>query len=558
MKRFLLLALTAVTIIGCGSPSIAAVLVFSPNGTYVTKTTLAAAATAADAAGKTVVVTTPQVITTAIAWPSDRELRFEKGGYITFSGAGTLIGLKEVLPEWFGANGSGGTASATTNTTAFQKAIDSLSNGGLLRIPAGRYYVNGTLTITTPIDIEGAGWSRTADQTLNTNGKGSILLYNGPDDGRALIYINGAADTIDGVHIRGIALSDQALTHNSTIGIKANIIRHSSFTDIFMENWNSCFYGVTVFMVKFDNIAMYSFNYGFNLNSEVEDCVFINCLARGYRSGSIGVLQNYYCQKNSFINCDFSNCQKGFRSLISASNNTTTFTQCVFELGGDGSDANMSNPIIGIEMQNAVNNVLSPFSALSTYIKLDGCRFLYTGTDSAKQAAAIGINVVGGSVLDVDKTTFSIGKSGYVGKAIYIASPTAFGKLVEGDNSYTAYTTPLSTAGRPPVRQVYPIYEPYISVPQTTLTPIITIPSNPNSGAAWLVTITRSSSGGVPTTFLMGLYTDAGGFASGVFTPIVTSGNFTVSVSGTPGNTLSITSDIAGMIIVEVNAIRLN
>lgn len=115
-----------------------AVLVLQPGGTYTTKTTLSQAATAADTAGKTVVVTSPQVVTTAIAWPLDRELTFSRSGYITFTGSGALTGLKESRPEWFGTNATPGT---TDMLTAIRAAVASTS--GRVLFQPDIYYVSG-------------------------------------------------------------------------------------------------------------------------------------------------------------------------------------------------------------------------------------------------------------------------------------------------------------------------------------------------------------------------------------------------------------------------------
>lgn len=102
--------------------------------------TLATAATAGDAAGKTVVVTSPITVTTAIAWPTDRALRFEKGGVITFTGSGALTGLKEAQPEYFGAVGDG----TTDDTTAWQKAIAAATTVNFSNKP---YKITDTLKI---------------------------------------------------------------------------------------------------------------------------------------------------------------------------------------------------------------------------------------------------------------------------------------------------------------------------------------------------------------------------------------------------------------------------
>jgi len=125
MKRFILLiALLLATTAN------SAILVFSPNGTYTTKTTLSEAATAADVVGKTVVVTSAlSAVQSNISsaslhfWPTDRVLKVEKGGtignttkfkidgpfsagmYQVFAGSGALVFNSDVVNphSWFAA-----------------------------------------------------------------------------------------------------------------------------------------------------------------------------------------------------------------------------------------------------------------------------------------------------------------------------------------------------------------------------------------------------------------------------------------------------------------------
>lgn len=133
----------AVLLCCCGQPD-AAVLVQSSNGSYVSKTDLATAATAADVAGKTVVVTTPQTLAANLSWPSDRELKFEKGGYIV-QNAFNLSGLKYAMPQWFDAKADG----TTDDTLAIQRAIDSVTNG-IVRIPPASSSYRVLLNRITP------------------------------------------------------------------------------------------------------------------------------------------------------------------------------------------------------------------------------------------------------------------------------------------------------------------------------------------------------------------------------------------------------------------------
>lgn len=135
------------------------VLVLSPNGEYTKSTSLAAAIASDFIAGKTIVVTSPQVVTTALVIPSDVAFRCENGGYVTFTGAGALTGLKEVRPEWFGAKADGLDASATLNHTAFQSAVDALPNGGTVLVGDGKYVINSHIELKSNVALIGNGYA---------------------------------------------------------------------------------------------------------------------------------------------------------------------------------------------------------------------------------------------------------------------------------------------------------------------------------------------------------------------------------------------------------------
>ena len=170
MKKFLM-GLIAVLFV---SQTHAAVLVFSPNGTYTTKTDLSTASTATDAVGKAVVVTSALTFTSMStatgAWPADRKLKIEKGGsintshtfrikgpfeagaYQVFTGTGQVsfgAGMvTDISPHWFG-----------TGTAAVQKALDAAHASALLagssssdpklftvRVPSGFVFTASSLT----------------------------------------------------------------------------------------------------------------------------------------------------------------------------------------------------------------------------------------------------------------------------------------------------------------------------------------------------------------------------------------------------------------------------
>ena len=156
-----------------------AILVFSPNGTHVTKPTLEAARTSADCAGKTVVVTsalTAAQSNITAAWPADRVLEVKKGGsiantvlftingsfsaglYQIFTGAGAVLfgtgSIKEIYPQWWGAKGD----NITDNTAAFAAVAACMLNmdGGTLYIPEGIYLTDSFTIQGRAKHIEGS------------------------------------------------------------------------------------------------------------------------------------------------------------------------------------------------------------------------------------------------------------------------------------------------------------------------------------------------------------------------------------------------------------------
>jgi len=199
MNRFIAILFVLAVWIGNSS---AAVLVLSPNGTFTTKTSLASAATAADVVGKTVVITSPQIVTTAIAWPADRSLEFKEGGYVTFTGSGTLTGLKEARPEYFGVNTTPGT---TDMTTAIQRTINALSTLSGTMILSSQYRVTTTLQIDSPIKIIGnLSQSQTgATARIDYYGTGTCIQI-GTDNGHA--YDANEYNGIQGVYISDVQI----------------------------------------------------------------------------------------------------------------------------------------------------------------------------------------------------------------------------------------------------------------------------------------------------------------------------------------------------------------
>ncbi len=161
--------------------------------------TLAEAATAADAAGKTVVVTSPHVVTTAIAWPADRELRFEKGGYIDPSSTGTITNLKEVRPEQFGSlSGDASIAFNAMSRIAIPQYNSIKANNTyfwqsppVIKIKAGSYFFSSTwdLSFRNNLMIECEGKVVLAGDNITTlNGVGGAPAFTYTGNGATKIF----------------------------------------------------------------------------------------------------------------------------------------------------------------------------------------------------------------------------------------------------------------------------------------------------------------------------------------------------------------------------------
>lgn len=243
MGRLIVAVLCLVCLTACGQPASGAILVLQPGGGAPTvKATLSAAATDADAAGKTVVVTSALSAVqsnissaTLHAWPADRTLRRERGGTIgnttrfriadgasvdfpgempVFIGTGAVQFGKGVVDAikvvWFGTLDSTGT---TNNTTIFQKAIDTALMDidtvvHRIQMPEGTYNVDDGLVIVkkstgnhfgqSQFEIFGAGGgahpaTEGRNTTLKRTSAGSIFRICEESDGT---YPGGGAGVV--------------------------------------------------------------------------------------------------------------------------------------------------------------------------------------------------------------------------------------------------------------------------------------------------------------------------------------------------------------------------
>ena len=215
-----------------------AILVFSPNGTHVTKPTLEVARTSADCAGKTVVVTTALTAAQSditAAWPADRALEVKKGGsiantaaftingsftaglYKVFTGAGSVTGLREAYPDWFGSNTTPG---VTDMSSALQAAILAADT---LNIPVGVYM--GSLTLSTTAHKTIKGLSR----------DGSILRAK--DNSTSVISLTSSAHYST---ISNLTIDNPAAGNNGThYGIYTNAVSTIKIDSVYVSGFNN-------------------------------------------------------------------------------------------------------------------------------------------------------------------------------------------------------------------------------------------------------------------------------------------------------------------------------
>lgn len=119
----------------------AAILVYSPNGQFVPKTSVVSALTDADTANKHIVITTPNASLAAfVNMSSGRTIEFKDGGCIALSGSGGIGKLTYAEPEYFCAKGGG----AHDDGPAARAAVTAVkATGGEIHFPKEKYLIGG-------------------------------------------------------------------------------------------------------------------------------------------------------------------------------------------------------------------------------------------------------------------------------------------------------------------------------------------------------------------------------------------------------------------------------
>jgi len=262
-----------------------------------------------------------------------------------FQGAGSVLGVAEVYPEWFGAIGNG----TTDDLAAFQKTAACVKDDGLvaakttIRFRSKFYLLSNTWTVeptaNRPIDIIGMGTLIGGSRLLSAT-TGSYTLLN----------IQGSTNPIQKIvdfTLKGFALISQNIGKGN--GLYFNLIGDSELIGLqqsLVENIHVSNFavGITIRntrLVKFSRVSVW--------NEGIDGTTFANvnyCL--NILDGSPGT--SVFCGDLSFDNCQFVN-RKDFYSfvvLIAASSATSTvtgtvagirFTECIFYRGGNPSSS---------------------------------------------------------------------------------------------------------------------------------------------------------------------------------------------------------------------------
>jgi hypothetical protein len=216
--------------------------------------------------------------------------------------------------EHYGTMTADDATAGTVNVASIHAAIASASaaGGGIVQLPAGLYYIDGTITVPSNVTLRGMGMGKTTlympaasftNTTLGTHGATSLAIEasgmrvspytqaenitvrdftieSETDDGRCLYGIrcdNVLNPIIDGIEVFGIPVGNLIELNSVAGGAVRNCYLHDCFTDLDTYVGTPQMTGI-----EFDNNRINSVNsYGTDVHGNfIEDLTF-NSDARG-------------------------------------------------------------------------------------------------------------------------------------------------------------------------------------------------------------------------------------------------------------------------------------
>lgn len=215
---------------------------------------------------------------------------FTAGAYQVFTGSGTVVGLKEAKPEWWGAKFDG----VTNDSAAIQAALTAAI---VVKMPAGE----AVATFSVP-----------SDRTLSGAGIGSTVLYPAPGQTTVVNVTGTLPDFILSPVLRDFAI-DGVNVANGITGLNIDSSqRNPEFTRIKIQNCAVGMRGRRVYNAKFDGLWIQANTIGavwdsdFNANS-FTNCLILNNTTAGIQTQNTDARAFYDKISNTIYNCDLEN-----------------------------------------------------------------------------------------------------------------------------------------------------------------------------------------------------------------------------------------------------------
>ncbi|MGA7858050.1 MAG: hypothetical protein WCA11_09005, partial [Terracidiphilus sp.] len=191
----------------------------APGGCYLvnTPTTVPAGTTITFASGA--VIKTPATSTWTISGTinAGRWQIFNSGDVVSFA---SNVSLKEVFPEWWGADPTGTNPSAV----AWQDAVNSVQRvnglGGVVSCPNATYSIENTITSFAPDTASGVSLIG-PDSQNNASSGACALKYTGPVGGTVFHYIGGHQGVIKNITFNANGIASRGFWLDSANGAAA-------------------------------------------------------------------------------------------------------------------------------------------------------------------------------------------------------------------------------------------------------------------------------------------------------------------------------------------------
>jgi hypothetical protein len=323
---------------------VAATEVYFPPGTYLVGSNLTVAANKVVrmAAGAAFSVAAGVTLTINAHFEGDPDSYH-------FQGAGSVVGVVDVYPEWFGAVGNG----TTNDQPAFQRASACVKSDGsvaakcTIRLQAKNYLLSSSWTVeptaNRPIDVIGMG----------TLIGGSRLLSSASNTGPVMI-VQGNTNAIQNIvdfTLSGFAIisqnigQGQGLYFNYTGNAQLNGLQMSLVENIHINNFKQGIVVRNTRLVKFSRTSVWNNGIDGTTLANANWCMIIT-------DGTVGEFD--FCGDLTFDNCQFIARKDFYSKLVQvnaqSANSATVpsgktiinvagirFNECIFYRGGNSS-----------------------------------------------------------------------------------------------------------------------------------------------------------------------------------------------------------------------------